>query len=114
MSTLEVTPAQTMPYRLNEETGYIDYDKLEETAALFRPKVIVAGASAYARSAAVCLQGVAQSCCVFGGLPDFASNPCHKGAWVFSTLNAASEAQSGGWRSIVNAQCAADTWGSES
>ena len=39
-----------MPYRLNEETGYIDYDKLEETATLFRPKVIVAGASAYARS----------------------------------------------------------------
>lgn len=31
------------------ETGYIDYDKLEETAKLFRPKVIIAGASAYAR-----------------------------------------------------------------
>ena len=41
--------AQTMPYRLDEQTGYIDYDKLEETAALFRPKLIVAGASAYAR-----------------------------------------------------------------
>jgi hypothetical protein len=40
---------QTMPYRLNEETGFIDYDKLEETAALFRPKLIVAGASAYTR-----------------------------------------------------------------
>jgi hypothetical protein len=38
-----------MPYRLDEESGYIDYDKLEETAALFRPKLIVAGASAYAR-----------------------------------------------------------------
>lgn len=38
-----------MPYRLNEETGFIDYDKLEETAALFRPKLIVAGASAYTR-----------------------------------------------------------------
>ncbi|CDK27921.1 unnamed protein product [Kuraishia capsulata CBS 1993] len=40
---------QTMPYRLNEETGLIDYDMLEKTAVLFRPKVIVAGASAYAR-----------------------------------------------------------------
>ncbi|EGW29886.1 uncharacterized protein SPAPADRAFT_63507, partial [Spathaspora passalidarum NRRL Y-27907] len=40
---------QTMPYRLNEETGLIDYDMLEKTATLFRPKVIVAGASAYSR-----------------------------------------------------------------
>ena len=27
----------------------IDYDKLEETARLFRPKLIIAGASAYSR-----------------------------------------------------------------
>ena len=40
---------QTMPYRLNEETGLIDYDTLEANAQLFRPKVIVAGASAYLR-----------------------------------------------------------------
>lgn len=40
---------QTMPYRLNEETGIIDYDTLEANAQLFRPKVIVAGASAYLR-----------------------------------------------------------------
>ncbi|KAJ7389851.1 Serine hydroxymethyltransferase 2 [Desmophyllum pertusum] len=40
---------ESMPYRLNEETGLIDYDKLEETARLFRPKVIIAGASAYSR-----------------------------------------------------------------
>jgi glycine hydroxymethyltransferase len=40
---------QTVPYRLNEETGIIDYDALEKTAELFRPKIIVAGASAYSR-----------------------------------------------------------------
>lgn len=40
---------QTMPYRLNEDTGLIDYDTLEANAILFRPKVIVAGASAYSR-----------------------------------------------------------------
>ncbi|KAH7566792.1 hypothetical protein ACOSP7_023450 [Xanthoceras sorbifolium] len=40
---------ETMPYRLNESTGYIDYDQMEKSAALFRPKLIVAGASAYAR-----------------------------------------------------------------
>jgi glycine hydroxymethyltransferase len=40
---------ETVPYRLNEETGYIDYDKLEELASIYRPKIIVAGASAYSR-----------------------------------------------------------------
>ena len=40
---------ETMPYRLNEATGYIDYDALEASATLFRPKVIIAGTSAYAR-----------------------------------------------------------------
>nr|AFK45020.1 unknown [Medicago truncatula] len=40
---------ETMPYRLDESTGYIDYDQMEKSAALFRPKLIVAGASAYAR-----------------------------------------------------------------
>ena len=38
-----------MPYRLNEETGYIDYDMLQKTASLYRPKLLVAGASAYPR-----------------------------------------------------------------
>ena len=38
-----------MPYRLDEATGLIDYQRLEENAALFRPKLIVAGASAYTR-----------------------------------------------------------------
>lgn len=40
---------ETFPYRLNETTGVIDYDKMEENAKLYRPKLIVAGASAYAR-----------------------------------------------------------------
>lgn len=40
---------ESMPYRLNEETGLVDYEQLEKSAALFRPKLIVAGASAYAR-----------------------------------------------------------------
>nr|XP_048322314.1 serine hydroxymethyltransferase, mitochondrial-like [Ziziphus jujuba var. spinosa] len=40
---------ETMPYRLDESTGYIDYDQLEKSATLFRTKLIVAGASAYAR-----------------------------------------------------------------
>lgn len=41
---------ETMPYRVNLETGIIDYDQLEENALLFRPKVIVAGTSAYCRT----------------------------------------------------------------
>ncbi|CAK9216393.1 unnamed protein product [Sphagnum troendelagicum] len=40
---------ETMPYRLNETTELIDYDQMEKSAALFRPKLIVAGASAYSR-----------------------------------------------------------------
>lgn len=40
---------ETFPYRLNEKTGLIDYDRLEENAKLYRPKLMVAGASAYAR-----------------------------------------------------------------
>jgi len=40
---------ESMPYRLSEETGLIDYDQLELTAKLFRPKMIIAGYSAYAR-----------------------------------------------------------------
>mmetsp|Transcript_49770 Transcript_49770/g.74223 ORF Transcript_49770/g.74223 Transcript_49770/m.74223 type:complete len:507 (-) Transcript_49770:213-1733(-) len=40
---------ESMPYRLNEETGVIDYDQMAQSAELFRPKMIVAGASAYSR-----------------------------------------------------------------
>ncbi|KAL0308205.1 UNVERIFIED_CONTAM: Serine hydroxymethyltransferase 2, mitochondrial, partial [Sesamum angustifolium] len=39
---------ETMPYRLNESTGYNDYDQLEKTAVLFRSILIVTGARAYA------------------------------------------------------------------
>ena len=40
---------EVLPYRLNEKTGLIDYETLEQNAKLYRPKVIVAGASAYSR-----------------------------------------------------------------
>ncbi|XP_062094954.1 serine hydroxymethyltransferase 3, chloroplastic [Humulus lupulus] len=40
---------ESMPYRLDEVTGIVDYDMLEKTATLFRPKLIIAGASAYPR-----------------------------------------------------------------
>eukprot|EP01068_Selenidium_serpulae_P002658 Selendium_serpulae@DN2600_c0_g1_i1.p1 len=38
-----------LPYRLNEKTGLIDYEKLEFLAERYRPKIIIAGASAYSR-----------------------------------------------------------------
>jgi len=41
---------ESMPYRLDEATGRIDYDALEKSAQLFRPKLIIAGASAYSRN----------------------------------------------------------------
>lgn len=40
---------ESMPYRLDEKTGLIDYDALEDLATLYRPKMIIAGTSAYSR-----------------------------------------------------------------
>ncbi|RMJ22152.1 hypothetical protein PHISP_06983 [Aspergillus sp. HF37] len=40
---------ETMPYRLDESTGQIDYDGAEKLAMLYRPKILVAGTSAYSR-----------------------------------------------------------------
>ena len=41
---------ESMPYRLDEKTGLIDYDALEKNVMLFRPHLIVAGTSAYSRT----------------------------------------------------------------
>lgn len=38
-----------IPYGVNKETGYIDYEAMEALAKEHKPKLIVAGASAYAR-----------------------------------------------------------------
>lgn len=40
---------QALEYNVNEETGKIDYDQMEEVAHRERPKLIVGGASAYSR-----------------------------------------------------------------
>ncbi|XP_060929924.1 serine hydroxymethyltransferase, mitochondrial-like isoform X2 [Limanda limanda] len=40
---------ESMPYKLDTKTGLIDYEQLETTARLFRPRLIIAGTSAYAR-----------------------------------------------------------------
>ncbi|CEG73925.1 Putative Serine hydroxymethyltransferase [Rhizopus microsporus] len=37
----------SMPYQVNPSTGLIDYKRLEENAALFRPQLLICGASAY-------------------------------------------------------------------
>ena len=39
---------ESLPYKIKED-GYIDYDNLEEMARLFKPKLIICGASAYPR-----------------------------------------------------------------
>ena len=38
-----------MPYKVDPETGLIDYDKLAGNAKLFKPKIIIAGMSCYSR-----------------------------------------------------------------
>lgn len=40
---------ESYPYKVNPETGYVDYDKLAEQAFTYRPKMIICGASAYPR-----------------------------------------------------------------
>ncbi|XP_025903056.1 serine hydroxymethyltransferase, mitochondrial [Nothoprocta perdicaria] len=40
---------ESMPYKLDPATGLIDYEQLERSARLFRPRLLVAGTSAYAR-----------------------------------------------------------------
>ncbi|CCH62277.1 hypothetical protein TBLA_0G03400 [Henningerozyma blattae CBS 6284] len=40
---------ESFPYRVDQKTGLIDYDTLEQNAILYRPKVLVAGTSAYCR-----------------------------------------------------------------
>uniref|UniRef100_A0A673ICK7 Serine hydroxymethyltransferase n=1 Tax=Sinocyclocheilus rhinocerous TaxID=307959 RepID=A0A673ICK7_9TELE len=41
---------ESMPYKVNPETGYINYDRLEENARLFHPRLIIAGTSCYSRN----------------------------------------------------------------
>jgi glycine hydroxymethyltransferase len=40
---------QALEYNVKEDTGLVDYDQLEEVARRERPKLIIAGASAYSR-----------------------------------------------------------------
>ena len=40
---------EIIPYNVNKETGRIDYDELEKTAIKEKPKMIIAGCSAYSR-----------------------------------------------------------------
>merc|ERR1711997_311038 len=40
---------ESLPYKVNPETGLIDYEALARDAMKFRPKMIVAGVSCYTR-----------------------------------------------------------------
>ena len=40
---------ESLPYEINSETGIIDYEGLYNRARIFRPKLIIAGGSAYPR-----------------------------------------------------------------
>ncbi|KAK3091780.1 hypothetical protein FSP39_022568 [Pinctada imbricata] len=41
---------ESFPYKVNSETGLIDYDELHKNAKLFLPKMIIAGVSCYSRN----------------------------------------------------------------
>lgn len=40
---------ESLPYKVNPQTGLVDYDELEKLALLFSPKLLVCGGSAYPR-----------------------------------------------------------------
>ncbi|XP_045803313.1 serine hydroxymethyltransferase 7 isoform X1 [Trifolium pratense] len=40
---------ETLSYKVNPLTGYIDYDKLEEKVVDYRPKILICGGSSYPR-----------------------------------------------------------------
>jgi len=40
---------ESLPYQVDRDTGLIDYEKLRATAVVFRPKLLICGASAYTR-----------------------------------------------------------------
>jgi glycine hydroxymethyltransferase len=40
---------ESLPYRVDPETGYIDYEQLDRDAGLFKPALIICGGSAYPR-----------------------------------------------------------------
>ncbi|KAG6524670.1 serine hydroxymethyltransferase 7-like [Zingiber officinale] len=40
---------ESLPYKVNPLTGYIDYDKVEEKAMDYRPKILICGGSSYPR-----------------------------------------------------------------
>merc|ERR1712232_1258166 len=40
---------ESLPYKVHHETGLIDFDELRKQAILFRPAMILCGASAYPR-----------------------------------------------------------------
>ncbi|XP_068658732.1 serine hydroxymethyltransferase 7-like [Aristolochia californica] len=40
---------ESLPYKVNPHTGYIDYEKLEERALDYRPKILICGGSSYPR-----------------------------------------------------------------
>ena len=41
---------ESMPYRVDKNTGLIDYDELERNALLFKPRLIIAGVTCYSRN----------------------------------------------------------------
>ncbi|KAJ8773402.1 hypothetical protein K2173_028579 [Erythroxylum novogranatense] len=40
---------ESLPYKVNPQTGYIDYEKMDEKAVDFRPKILICGGSSYPR-----------------------------------------------------------------
>ena len=50
LHSIKMLIIENCSFQVNPATGLIDYDELEKTSKLFRPKLIIAGVSCYSRN----------------------------------------------------------------
>ena len=79
---------ESMPYKVNPKTGLIDYDGLEASANLFKPKMIVAGISCYSRALDYArFRAIAdQQVCIFPNWTTFLNILNHQGSWLLADM----------------------------
>ena len=79
---------ESMPYKVNPKTGLIDYDGLEASANLFKPKMIVAGISCYSRALDYArFRAIAdQQVYILQNKTTFQNTFIHQGSWLLADM----------------------------
>ena len=79
---------ESMPYKVNPKTGLIDYDGLEASANLFKPKMIVAGISCYSRALDYArFRAIAdQQVCILQNKKTYQNTFLNQGSWLLADM----------------------------